>query len=154
MGSPDPMRRDDTEPVPHPSPVVRWVLLIVGLAAVALGVVGAFLPVLPTTPFLLVGAACFARASPRLHRRLAASKTFGPTLAEWRRHRAIAWRTKCYALVLMSLSIAVSAIFVVEAWWGKAALVALGAAVGTWLWNIPSRDRPASAKAGGPQARR
>ena len=54
----------------------------------------------------------------------------------------------------MGLSISVSAIFFVEPWWGKAALVALGVAVGTWLWNIPSRDRPASAKAGGSQARR
>ena len=142
------------DPVPHASPVVRWVLLVVGLVAVALGVVGAFLPVLPTTPFLLVGAACFARASPRLHRRLAESKTFGPTLTEWRRHRAIAWRTKCYALALMSLSIAVSAIFFVEPWWGKAALVALGVTVGTWLWHIPSRDRPSSAKAGRSQTHR
>ena len=150
----DPVRGDDADPVPHSSPVVRWLLLLVGLVAVALGVVGAFLPVLPTTPFLLVGAACFARASPRLHRRLAASKTFGPTLVEWRRHRAIAWRTKRYALVLIGLSIGVSAIFFVEPWWGRAGLVALGVAVGAWLWSIPSRDRPASANAGGSQARR
>jgi hypothetical protein len=150
----DPVHGDDADLVPHSSPVVRWVLLLVGLVAVALGVVGALLPVLPTTPFLLLGAACFARASPRLHRRLAASKTFGPTLVEWRRHRAIAWRTKRYALVLMGLSIGVSAIFFVEPWWGRAGLVALGVAVGAWLWSIPSRDRPASAKAGGPQTRR
>jgi len=154
MSSGDPVARDDADPVPHPSPIVRWVLLAVGLVAVALGIVGAFLPVLPTTPFLLVGAACFARASPRLHRRLGASKTFGPTLAEWRRHRAIAWRAKRFALFLMGVSIAVSAIFFVGPWWGKAGLVALGAAVGAWLWNVPSRDRPASAKAGGSQARR
>jgi len=152
MSSGDPVARDDTDPVPHRSPVVRWVLLAVGLVAVALGVVGAFLPVLPTTPFLLVGAACFARASPRLHRRLAESKTFGPTLAEWRRHRAIAWRTKRYALVLMGLSIGVSAIFFVEPWWGKAGLVALGVAVGAWLWNIPSRDRPTPTSPRGPPA--
>ena len=154
MDPTDPVQGDDADPVPHSSPVVRWLLLLVGLVAVALGIVGAFLPVLPTTPFLLVGAACFARASPRLHRRLAASKTFGPTLVEWRRHRTIAWRTKRYALVLMGLSIGVSAIFFVEPWWGRAGLVALGVAVGAWLWSIPSRDRPASANAGGSQARR
>lgn len=142
----DPVAQDDADPVPHSSPVVRWALLAVGLVAVALGVVGAFLPVLPTTPFLLVGAACFARASPRLHRRLHQSRAFGPTLREWRRHRAIPWRTKRYALVLMCLSIGVSAIFFVEPWWGRAALVAVGIAVGAWLWNVPSRDRPARAR--------
>jgi hypothetical protein len=135
--------RDDADPVPHSSSVVRWVLLVVGLVSVAMGVVGAFVPVLPTTPFLLIGAACFARASPRLHRRLAHSKTFGPTLEEWRRHRSIAWRTKLFALTLMGLSIAASAAFVVEPWWGKALLVAVGVATGAWLWTIPSRDRPA-----------
>jgi len=152
MDPTDPIQGDEADPVPHASPIVRWVLLAVGLVAVALGVVGAFLPVLPTTPFLLVGAACFARASPRLHRRLAESKTFGPTLAEWRRHRAIAWRTKRYALVLMGLSIGVSAIFFVEPWWSKAGLVALGVAVGAWLWNIPSRDRPTPTSPRGPPA--
>jgi len=135
------------DPVPHASPVVRWVLLVVGLFAVALGVIGAFVPVLPTTPFLLIGAACFARASPRLHRRMHRSKTFGPTLAEWHQHRAIPWRTKRYALVLMSVSIGVSALFFVEPWWGKAALVVVGVAVGTWLWNVPSRDRPPEIRA-------
>jgi uncharacterized membrane protein YbaN (DUF454 family) len=135
--------RDGDDPVPHASPIVRWVLLVVGLAAVALGAIGAFVPVLPTTPFLLIGAACFARASPRLHRRLARSKAFGPTLEEWRRHRSIAWRTKLVALALMGASIAASATFFVEPWWGKALLVAVGVATGAWLWTIPSRDRPA-----------
>jgi uncharacterized protein len=146
--------RDDSDPVPHSSAVVRWILLGIGLAALALGLIGVFLPVLPTTPFLLVAATCFARGSPRLHRRLAESRTFGPTLAEWRRHRAIAWRTKRYALIAMGLSIGVSAIFLVETWWGKAGLVAIGAVAGTWLWRVPSRDRPAHAKAGAPDAPR
>jgi hypothetical protein len=147
MRSNEPGPRADPDPVPHASPVVRWVLLGVGLAALALGVVGMFLPVLPTTPFLLVAATCFARGSPRLHRRLYQSTTFGPTLREWREHRAIPWRTKRYALVLMGLSIGASAIFVVEPWWGKAALLALGVAVGSWLWHVPSRDRPPGRRA-------
>jgi hypothetical protein len=147
MGPDEPGPPGHPDPVPHASPIVRWVLLVVGLVAVALGVIGAFVPVLPTTPFLLIGAACFARASPRLHRRLARSKSFGPLLEEWRRHRSIAWRTKLFALALMGLSIAASATFVVEPWWGKALLVAVGVATGAWLWTIPSRDRPVKPKA-------
>jgi hypothetical protein len=147
MRSNEPGPHVDPAPVPHASPVVRWALLALGLAALALGVVGVFLPVLPTTPFLLVAAACFARGSPGMHRRLHASRTFGPALREWRQHRAIPWRTKRYALVLMGLSIGASAIFFVEPWWGKAALVAVGIAVGAWLWRVPSRDRPTGRRA-------
>lgn len=126
----------------HPSATVRWLLLVAGIVATALGVVGAFLPVLPTTPFLLIAAACFARASPKLDRRLTGSKTFGPMIVEWRTHRAIPWRTKLVALGLMSAMIAVSATWFVEPWWAKALLVAVGVATGAWLWSIPSRDRP------------
>ena len=146
--------RDIPHPVPHSSPVVRSLLLVVGLVAVALGVVGAFLPVLPTTPFLLVGAACFARASPRLHGRLVRSKTFGPTFEEWHRHRSIAWRTKLVALTLMALSMALSAVFFVETWWGRAVLLGIAVAVGTWLWNVPSRDSPARRASGRARAHR
>lgn len=126
----------------HPSATVRWLLIVAGVVATALGIVGAFLPVLPTTPFLLLAAACFARASPKLDRRLTESKTFGPMIVEWRTHRAIPWRTKLVALGLMSAMIAVSATWFVEPWWAKALLVAVGVATGAWLWSIPSRDRP------------
>lgn len=127
----------------HPSATVRWLLIVAGIVATALGVVGAFLPVLPTTPFLLVAAACFARASPKLDRMLVESKLFGPTLVEWRRHRSIPWRTKLVAIGLMSTMILISATWFVPLWWAKVLLVAVGVATGIWLWLIPSRDRPA-----------
>lgn len=126
----------------HASPVVRVALVAIGTLALTVGVIGAFVPVLPTTPFLLVAAACYARASPSLYRRLAHSSTFGPGIREWRRHRSIPWRTKLFAIFLMSVSIAISAVLFVQPWWGKAALVAVGVTVGTWLYRIPSRDRP------------
>jgi uncharacterized membrane protein YbaN (DUF454 family) len=132
----------------HASRLVRAALVAVGTLALTAGLIGVFVPVLPTTPFLLVAAACYARASPGLYRWLAHSKTFGPGIREWRRHRSIPWRTKVFAIFLMSVSIALSAAFFVDPWWGKAALVALGVAVGTWLYRIPSRDRPGG-KAGG-----
>lgn len=137
---PDPAARKP--PDLHPSATVRWLLIAAGVVATALGVIGAFVPVLPTTPFLLVAAACFARASPKLDRMLTQSQTFGPTILEWRRHRSIPWRTKLVAIGLMSSMIAVSAVFFVGPWWGKALLAAVGAATAVWLWRIPSRDRP------------
>ena len=130
----------------HPSATVRWLLVAVGVVATLLGIVGAFVPVLPTTPFLLVAAACFARASPKLDRMLTGSATFGPTILEWRRHRSIPWRTKLVAIGLMSAMIAVSAVVFVPTWWGKALLAAIGVSTGVWLWRIPSRDRPPRAR--------
>ncbi|MFO1303627.1 MAG: YbaN family protein [Burkholderiales bacterium] len=130
----------------HPSAPVRWLLIAAGLTAVALGVIGAFLPVLPTTPFMLLAAACFARASPKLDRMLTESKMFGPTILEWRAHRSMPWRTKLVAIGLMSGMIALSATLFVEPWWAKAVLVAVGVATGAWMWSIPSRDRPARSR--------
>jgi uncharacterized membrane protein YbaN (DUF454 family) len=134
---------DDAETLNlHASPIVRALLVACGVLAVLLGIVGIFLPVLPTTPFLLLAAARFARASPRLYHALAQSRTFGPYLREWRQHRSVPWRAKMFALGLMSVSIAVSTIFFVKPMWAKALLVALGVAVGAWLYRIPSRDAP------------
>ena len=124
------------------SPVVRWILLAAGGVATLLGVVGLFLPVVPTTPFLIVAAACFARASPRLDRMLTQSKLFGPAILEWRRHHSIPWRTKLVAIGLMSVSIATTIVFFLEETWMRVALAAVGIAVGVWLWRVPSRDRP------------
>jgi uncharacterized membrane protein YbaN (DUF454 family) len=126
----------------HASPVVRWLLIAAGAVALILGVIGVFVPVLPTTPFLLVAATCFARASPRLYRRLADSKLFGPSIREWRRHRSIPWRTKITAIALMSATLATSIVFFVEPVWLKVALAALGVGLAAWLYRIPSRDRP------------
>lgn len=130
-------------PTLHPSAAVRWLLIAAGVVATALGIVGLVLPVLPTTPFLLVAAACFARASPKLDRMLSESATFGPMIREWRTYRSIPWRVKLFAIGLMSAMIAVSATWFVRPWWAKALLVAVGVATGLWLWRIPSRDRPA-----------
>lgn len=75
-----------------------------GLAMTALGIVGAFLPLLPTTPFLLVAVWCFSRSSPRLEHWLLNHRTLGPPLTNWRREGAIAARTKAVAIGLIAAS--------------------------------------------------
>lgn len=128
---------------PHSSPLVRWLLWIAGTVALLLGIAGVFLPVLPTTPFILLAAACYARASERFHRRLLAHPGFGPVIREWEEYRSLPLRTKKYAVALMSLSICVSIWVVSNYPWAQLFLVAVGIGASTWVWRIPSRDDPA-----------
>lgn len=81
------------------SAALRGVLFAIGLVFVALGFIGAFLPVLPTTPFLILAAACFARSSRRLEGWLLDHPRFGPTLRDWRLRGAIPPKAKLAALV-------------------------------------------------------
>ena len=129
----------------HDSPAVRPVLVMAGTTCVGLGVLGLFLPVLPTTPFLLVAAACYARASDRFYNWLLNNRTFGPTIREWRRYRSIPYRTKLTAIVMMSLTLSSSIVFFVRNPYLQAALSMLGVTLAVWLYRIPSRDRPRAA---------
>ncbi|TAI67975.1 YbaN family protein [Bradyrhizobium sp. Leo170] len=82
---------------------MRRVYLVLGFIFVATGFVGAFLPVLPTTPFLILATTCFARSSPRLENWLLSHPRFGPALRAWHEHGAIPPRAKLLALAGMSL---------------------------------------------------
>jgi uncharacterized protein len=126
----------------HDSRAVRILLIVAGFLCVGLGIAGLVLPVLPTTPFMLLAAACFARSSPRFHRWLLHHRTFGPIVGEWERHRAIPWKTKLWAIALMSTTLAVSITFFVKPPWLKAALALFGVVLAVWLYRVPSRDRP------------
>jgi hypothetical protein len=125
------------------SHLVRVLFNLAGAIALSLGIVGIFLPLLPTTPFVLLAAACFARGSERFHQWLLANRTFGPMVREWEGHRAIPYRTKITAIVLMSLTMAISITFFVRPVWLKVVLALFGIGLAVWMYRIPSRDRPA-----------
>jgi uncharacterized membrane protein YbaN (DUF454 family) len=85
---------------------LRLGYLLCGLVMLALGIVGAFLPVMPTTIFLILATACFARSSPRLERWLLQHPRFGPPLRLWREQGAVSRRGKWYAALGMALGFA------------------------------------------------
>jgi uncharacterized membrane protein YbaN (DUF454 family) len=85
------------------------VLKVTGILFVGLAILGVVLPILPTTPFLLVAAACFAKSSPEMQRRLLANKTFGPLIHDWQKYRSIPKKAKRIALLTMLLSVCWSA---------------------------------------------
>jgi uncharacterized membrane protein YbaN (DUF454 family) len=121
---------------------LRHGLVAAGLVFFALAIVGLFVPVLPATPFVLLAAACFARASPRFYNWLLKHRVFGPTVLEWRRNRSIPYRVKLWAIALMALSLGVSIAFFVRPVWLQVVLAAFGVLLAAWLYKIPSRDRP------------
>jgi uncharacterized membrane protein YbaN (DUF454 family) len=96
--------------------LVRFFLIAVGWLSVALGVIGIFLPVLPTTPFLLLAAACFARSSPRFYQWLIHNKRLGPWIRDYLEGNGIPLKGKVYAIGLMWISIGVSCWLVPMLW--------------------------------------
>jgi len=103
---------------------IRWALRGLGFATLALGIAGLFLPLLPTTVFLLVALWAFSRSSPRLHRWLYDHPRLGPPLRAWHRHRVIPLRAKAAALALMAASLTSVVIMFASREW-IVALVAL-----------------------------
>jgi uncharacterized membrane protein YbaN (DUF454 family) len=123
---------------PHPSPWVRWLFLGLGLASLALAVLGVFLPILPTTPLVLLAAAFFARGSSRLHHYLLHHKIFGPIIQDWEEHRSMPPGVKPWAFTLLAISFAAS-IYAVESTTARIALAVLGLVLALFLWRVPVR---------------
>lgn len=124
---------------PHDSRLVRLFCLVAGFTALALGLAGIVLPVLPTTPFVLLAAACFAKSSVRVHDYLLSHRVAGPVIREWRTHRAMPARAKRAAYILMLLSFG-SSILIMESPWHRLMLAGLGLALTFFLWRIPVRE--------------
>ncbi|MEM9354902.1 MAG: YbaN family protein [Pseudomonadota bacterium] len=85
-----------------------------GGLSLALGIIGIFLPLLPTTPFLLLAAYCFQRSSPRLHRWLMEHRTFGPMIKDWQEHGAISRSAKLQAMVALAAVLGLSILIGVD----------------------------------------
>ncbi len=128
---------------PHSRP--HWQRLLWGAAgalALLTGIVGIFLPVLPTTPFVLLAAFCLSRSSARAEAWLLQHPRFGPMVRDWRERRAIPLRAKQLAWVMMAVTS-------VWAWWAMPGLLRwlpglVCLVVGVWMYRLPTR-RPAVA---------
>jgi uncharacterized membrane protein YbaN (DUF454 family) len=107
--------------------------------SLVIGVLGIVVPVLPTTPFLLLAAACYARASGRLYAWLIGQPSLGPIITEWRRSRSLPPGVRVRALALVALSFGVS-IVVADGLLLRGGLAATGLIVGVLLYRIPTRS--------------
>ncbi|MFH1475514.1 MAG: YbaN family protein [Chloroflexota bacterium] len=142
--SPAPDRPATRLPLAGARPV-RAVFFVLGTVFLGLAALGIVVPVLPTTPFVLLAAACYLRASTRVHDRLVRSRTFGPTIVAWQEHRAIPPRAKALAIVMVTVTFVVSVVFVVDSLEARAGLAGLGAILVVWLVRRPSWTPPPAA---------
>lgn len=115
----------------------RWIWLLGGAISLGTGVVGIVLPVLPTTPFVLLAAYCFSHGSARYEHWLLNHPRFGPMVRDWRTNRAVPLRAKQLAWFMMIFSSVI-------AWWVLPANVrwlpgAWCTVVAVWLWRLPTR---------------
>jgi uncharacterized protein len=119
----------------------RHGFLALGSLLVVIGFIGVFLPVLPTTPFLILAAGCFARSSPRLENWLLTHPRFGPVLQSWREHGAIPRKAKLLACCGMAVGYALF-------WWGSKPGLPLAAGVAALMIGaaVFVLSRPSTAK--------
>jgi len=129
---------------PHMSAARRYLLIALGLLFTGVGVVGVFLPLIPTTPLLILALWAFSGSSRRLHGWLLNHRRLGPPLQRWRTHRVIPWRAKITAWTMMAASLAYT-IFVRRAPWPLVAAIAALMAIAVWyVATKPSRMPPGS----------
>lgn len=120
------------------NPILRRILVVLGGVSLVLGVVGIVLPVLPTTPFLLLTAALWARSSERFFVWLMTHRRLGPPIAAYRRDGTISRRAKTLAITMITLSMGFSIVYVVPVLPGKIGMALIGLSVSAWLISRPS----------------
>jgi len=117
--------------------MIKILFNILGTLALIVGIIGLFVPLLPTTPFLLLAVACYLRGSERMYRWMLENRYFGETLARYREGGGVPRRTKIIAVSSLWVSLSVSA-WLIPLWWVRAFLLACGMAVTFYLvWVVP-----------------
>ncbi len=126
----------DLRPVTDP---IRSLLYVAGgWACLALAVVGAILPLVPTTPFVILASFCFYRGSPRIHAWLHRSKWFGPTLDDWHHYHGIRRGLKHRAILMVLAVVGTSLLYNSLPWYLQYVAMALVAGGLYTIWTVPT----------------
>ncbi|MDO4878802.1 MAG: YbaN family protein [Neisseria sp.] len=120
-----------------PAALLKPLLGILGAISLALGIAGIYLPGLPTTPFILLAAACWAQASPAFHRRLREHRLFGKIIRDWETRRAVPRRAKYLAYATMTLSCIILWWRFPHPWWLPALVSVICLCNAVWMARLP-----------------
>jgi uncharacterized membrane protein YbaN (DUF454 family) len=123
------------------SALLRGVLVVCGWFCIVAGVVGLFLPLVPTVPFLLLAVACFARSSERLHRWLVEHNHLGPLIRDYLKGAGIPLRAKIAAICMVWVSIPTSTVLFARANWLKVLLIGTAVAITAYLLFLPTATK-------------
>lgn len=115
--------------------IKKYLLIIGGSISLIFGIIGIFLPVLPTTPFLLLAAYCYIRSSKKLYQWLINNKILGDYIYIYMNYKAVLKSTKIYATVFLWLSLIVS-MMIIETWWIHIILLSVGIGVSVHLSSL------------------
>jgi uncharacterized protein len=116
---------------PHHNRMIRWVLIISGVVLVGIGILGMFLPLLPTTIFFILAAWCFARSSEKFHVWMHTNRLFGKYLSNYRSGSGMTLKSKIFSIVFLWAGILVSALFLTQNLYVRILLLIIAIGV-TW----------------------
>lgn len=120
------------------SDILRWILICCGWVSIVAGVVGIFIPLLPTVPFLLLAAACFARSSWRFHVWLIEHDQLGPLVRDYLDGGGIPLRAKRLAIGMIWVSVPASTFLFVSVVWVQVVLITIAAGITLYLLRLPT----------------
>ncbi len=121
------------------NPLIRRMVFIFGWVSFVMGVVGIFLPLLPTTPFILLAAACFARSSPKFYSWITSHPRFGPSIANYLAGKGLPLKAKLMAVTLLWISVGVTLV-IVSLLWAKIAMLITALAVSAYILRLPTLE--------------
>jgi len=128
------------------SGLLRWILICIGWISIACGIVGLFLPLVPTVPFLLLSVYCFSKSSVRFHDWLVEHRHLGPMLRDYLTHGGIPLRVKIMAIGMIWISFPVSVMLFIEPLWLKVLLLSIAGVVTLYLIAMPTVTAESRAK--------
>lgn len=120
-------------------PAKKYFYLLLGWFSLITGIIGIYLPLLPTTPLVLLAAWCFSKSSKRFHHWLLNHKFFGPIVRDWQSEDGIPRRSRNRAIIFMWLGMTIS-MLIVYRFWATVGLISIGICVSIYLLRLPLRD--------------
>lgn len=123
----------------YKSGLLKGVLIVCGTICVGLGIMGIVLPVVPTTPFLLLAAICYSHSSERFYVWLLTNRFFGQYIRDWREKKGLTIATKLWVITILVVTMGLSAFYFVPLLPVKIGLGVIGTGISIYIWRLPTK---------------